>query len=139
GITSFQGRPADVPISTYYGNPADGRVRSDVNVLAGSIDRIFGGLIFHNKTSYGDYDRFYQNYVPGAANAAGTLVALTAYNNATRRRNLFDQTDVTWSVKTGRVKHTLVGGTEFGRQLTDNFRNTGFFNNTTTSIAVPFA
>ena len=28
---------------------------------------------------------------------------------------------------------------EFGRQLTDNFRNTGYFNNATTSIQVPFA
>src|SRR5262249_41028179 len=29
-------------------------------------------------------------------------------------------------------------GAEFGHQLTDNFRNTGFFNNTATSILVPF-
>ena len=30
-------------------------------------------------------------------------------------------------------------GTEFGLQLTDNFRNTGFFDDTTTSILVPLA
>jgi catecholate siderophore receptor len=28
---------------------------------------------------------------------------------------------------------------ELGRQSTDNFRNTGFFNNTTTSIQVPYS
>ena len=77
--------------------------------------------------------------MPGVTNAAGTLVTLTAYNNATKRRNLFNQTDLTYSLSTGRIRHTLLGGAELGRQVTDNFRNTGFFNNTTTSIQVPFA
>src|SRR6185436_18599107 len=31
------------------------------------------------------------------------------------------------------------GGAEFGRQVSNNFRNTGFFNNSSTSISVPFA
>ena len=35
------------------------------------------------------------------------------------------------------MRHTLLAGAEFGRQVTDNFRNTGFFNNTATSILVP--
>ncbi|HYJ45784.1 MAG TPA: TonB-dependent siderophore receptor, partial [Pyrinomonadaceae bacterium] len=138
GITSFQGRPADLPVSTYYGNAADSHVRSDVQLLSGAIDHQVGKLNIHNRTLFGDYDRFYQNYVPGAANSAKTLVALSAYNNATRRRNIFNQTDLTYLVSTGRVRHTLLGGVELGRQLTDNFRNTGFFNNTTTTINVPF-
>jgi catecholate siderophore receptor len=41
-------------------------------------------------------------------------------------------------LSTGRVKHTLLAGAEFGRQLTNNFRNTGFFNNATTTIQVPY-
>src|SRR5262249_1029736 len=44
-----------------------------------------------------------------------------------------------YSVSTGRVRHNLLGGAEFGRQATDNFRNTGFFNNTATSIFVPLS
>jgi catecholate siderophore receptor len=138
GITSFQGRIADVPIDTFYGNPDDSHVRSNVNILSGSVDHQIGELNVHNRTSYGDYDRFYQNYVPGGANAAGTLVTLTSYNNATHRRNLFNQTDLTYTLSTGNLKHTLLGGFELGRQWTGNFRNTGFFNNTTTSITVPF-
>jgi catecholate siderophore receptor len=138
GITSFQGRPADVPISTFYGNPDDSHVRSNVNLVYGTFDQQIGGLNIHNRAMYGDYDRFYQNYVPGVTNAAKTLVTLTAYNNATKRKNLFNQTDLTYNVFTGRIKHTLLGGFELGRQLTDNFRQTGFFNNTTTSIQVPY-
>jgi catecholate siderophore receptor len=139
GMTSFRGRPVDLPISTYYGDPKNSHVRADVHLLTGSVERLFGGLIFRDRVVYGDYDRSYQNYVPGLVNATGTLVTLTAYNNATRRKNFFDQTDLTYQLNTGSIKHTLVGGTELGRQLTHNFRNTGFFNNTTTSIQVSFA
>lgn len=138
GITSFQGKPADVPIETFYGDPNKSHVNADVNLLSGTIDRQFGNLNFRNRTLFGDYDRFYQNYVPGVANAAGTLVTLTAYNNATHRRNLFNQTDLTYLVSTGSVRHTLVGGFEFGGQRTENLRNTGFFNNTATSVQAPF-
>lgn len=139
GMTSFHNRPVGLPISTYYGDPDNSHVRANVNIVSGSIERLFGNVIFRSRASYGNYDRGYQNYVPGAVNAAGTLVTLTAYNNATERRNLFDQTDVTWSKRTGRIKHTFVAGTELGRQLTDNFRQTGYFNNASTSIQVPFS
>jgi catecholate siderophore receptor len=50
---------------------------------------------------------------------------------------VFNQTDATYSVMTGRITHTLLAGVEFGSQLTDNVRNTGFFNNTAASIAIP--
>ena len=43
------------------------------------------------------------------------------------RQNLFNQTDLIVSAQTGRFGHTLLLGTEFGRQETANFRETGFF------------
>lgn len=138
GITSFQGRPANVPISTFYGNPNDSRVRANINVASGTIEHQIGKLNIRNRTLYGNYDRFYQNFVPGAANAAGTLVAISAYNNTTNRKNFFNQTDLTYSLSTGSIRHTFLGGTEFGNQRTTNFRQTGFFNNTATSVNVPF-
>jgi catecholate siderophore receptor len=138
GITSFQGRPADVDISTYYGNPRDARVQANANLFTASIDRQFGKLIVRDRVMYGDYDRFYQNYVPGAANASETLVTLSAYNNSTRRRNLFNQTDLVYYANTSGIKHTLLGGIELGRQQTQNFRNTGYFNDSTTSLLADF-
>ena len=138
GITSFQGKPVDMPISTFYGDPANSHVRANVNILTGTVERLFGKLSFRNRTSYGDYDRFYQNYVPGAVNAAKTLVTLTAYNNATVRRNLFNQTDLNYALNTGSIKHNLAGGVELGNQRTQNFRNTGYFNNSATSFQVAF-
>lgn len=138
GITSFQGRPVDVPVDTYYGNPADSHVRADVDFFSGTIEHEAGNLHLRNRTLFGDYDRGYQNYVPGAVNPSRTLVTLTAYNNATRRHNLFNQTDLICRVTTGGIRHQLLGGLELGRQRTDNFRNTGYFGNATTSLPVPF-
>jgi len=138
GIPSFMGRPADVPISTYFGNPNDAYAQARVNLLTGAIEHQYARLNIRNRTMLGDYVRAYQNYVPGAVNSTQTLVALTAYNNSTKRRNVFNQTDVTFYVSTGGVRHVLLAGTEFGRQLTDNFRNTGFFNNISTIVQVPF-
>ena len=94
GITSFQGRPADVDISTFYGNPADSHVRAGVDLGTATVEHKAGRLTLRNRTMFGDYDRFYQNYVPGAVNADKSQVALTAYNNATQRENVFNQTDV---------------------------------------------
>ena len=138
GITSLNNRPADVPISTFYGDPENSKVRLGADLFNASFERVFDSLIVRNRTMYGDYDRFYQNYVPGAVNSATQMVSLSAYNNATRRRNLFNQTDFIYNTVTWGIKHTVLGGFEVGRQHSNNFRNTGFFNNTSTSILVPF-
>jgi catecholate siderophore receptor len=137
GISSFQGHPIDVDPSTVYGNPAVGWVNARVNLFAATIDHQEGRLRIHNRTLAGNYDRGYQNHVPGAVSADASQLTMTAYNNATKRTNVFNQTDATYSVMTGRITHTLLAGVEFGSQLTDNVRNTGFFNNTAASIAIP--
>jgi catecholate siderophore receptor len=138
GIPSFAGRPADIPISSFFGNPDESKVRLGVNLLSVAVEHQAGNLNIRNRTLFGDYNRFYQNFVPGAVTADKTQVALSTYNNATTRRNLFNQTDFTYLFSLGRTEHTILSGVELGRQRTNNFRNTGFFNNTTTSILVPF-
>ncbi|MGB7218107.1 MAG: TonB-dependent siderophore receptor [Vicinamibacterales bacterium] len=141
GLSSYQGRPAHVDVATFYGNPADSHVRATVNLGSVAVEhQTMAGVLVRNHTLIGGYDRSYQNFVPGAVTADQSQVALTAYNNATKRLNVFNQTDVTYAaLSTGRFRHTLLAGVEVGRQGTDNFRNTGFFNNTATSILVPYA
>ena len=138
GIPSVSGRPADVDVATYFGNPAESRVRSRVNIAAAAVERQFDGFVLRNQTLVGNYDRFYQNFVPGAVDAARTFVTLTAYNNASNRTNVFNQTDLIARASTGVLQHTLLVGAEIGRQFTDNFRQTGFFGPAATSIRVPY-
>jgi catecholate siderophore receptor len=138
GIPSYRGRPSDADVSTFFGDPKASRVRARVNLFSGVVDHQIGGLNIHNRTLVGAYRKFYQNFVPGAVNVDQTRVSLSVYNNATRRKNVFNQTDLTFTGKTGSLRHTLLAGTEFGWQTSNNFRNTGFFNNAATSITVPF-
>lgn len=139
GIPSFHGLPVDVPIETFFGDPDNSHVKADVNLASAVVEHQAGRFNIRNRTLFGDYDRFYQNYVPGAVTANKQSVSITAYNNATKRNNLFNQTDVTFQASTGTVRHTVLTGAEVGRQLTENFRRSGFFNNTATSILVPLS
>ena len=137
GITSFQGRPADVDISTFYGNPAVSHVR------AGSTSRpprssTVGRAHAAQPHDVGDYDRFYQNFVPGAVTRQepGGPDRLQQRDAARQRvqpdgRHLpgLDRPHEAHPARRRRARPPA----------TDNFRNTGFFNNTTTSILVPYA
>src|SRR5262245_41099770 len=79
GIPSFQGRPADTDVATYFGDPDSSDVRAHVNVMSATIEHQSSRLNVQNRTSFGDYDRFYQNFVPGTVDAGKTFVALSAY------------------------------------------------------------
>ena len=138
GIPSFGGRPIDVAPGTYYGNADDTYVRARVNLASALVERRAGRFTIRNRTLLGHYDRGYQNYVPGAVSLDGTRVTITAYNNATERFNLFNQTDVATAVTQGMLRHTVLFGAEVGRQSTDNLRQSGFFNGTATSWLVPY-
>ncbi|MFN2565998.1 MAG: TonB-dependent siderophore receptor [Gemmatimonadaceae bacterium] len=140
GIPSFGGRPLETDIATFFGDPAASHSEADVHLAAATLTRELGaGLHVRNRAHYAYYDKFYQNVFPGAVNAAGDQVSITAYNSGMLRRNLFNQTDVTYETRTGSVRHTLLVGAEAGRQSTDNVRNTGYFDNTSTSISVAVA
>jgi catecholate siderophore receptor len=142
GIPSFAGAPSPAPITTFFGDPSVSHSRADVHGGAVVLDRALGrGISLRNRTRGMYYDKFYQNVYPGAVDTTGTRVSLLGYNNATERRSLFNQTDVTGTLSTGAVRHTLLAGAELSRQRTDNFRNTAYFNGsaTATSTRVPFA
>ena len=120
--------PVETDRETFFGDAAASSSRVDVNAFNALVEHDFGGgTVLRNRTRYADYDKFYQNVFPGNVNAAATTVQLSAYNNLTGRRNLFNQTDLTFSAATGAVNHKFLIGAEFGRQETDNLRRTGRF------------
>lgn len=139
GISSFRGFPVQSDRSTFFGDPAQSPVRASINNVTLDISHQFtGDLTITNKTRYADYNKSYQNVFPGSVNAAGTTVSISAYNNAQRRKNAFNQTDLNWKVQTGSINHTILAGMEFGRQETDNVRLDGRFGGPTT-VNVPLS
>ena len=150
GIPSFgtingvanSGRPADTHWSTFFGNQDGSTSRIDTYALNSLIEHTFDNqLMVRNRTRYASYDKFYQNVFPNgpatAEDASGT-VNIAAYNNAQQRDNIFNQTDFLYKVNTWGIKHEFMAGVEYGRQVTTNLRNSGFFNNSATSVDVPF-
>ena len=139
GIPSFRGAPSSAPIETFFGDPDASRSRLVMQAASGTIERTVGAATVRSRSRVVRYDKFYQNVFPGAVNAAGTEVSISAYNNATDRRSVFNQTDVIYTAGSGRVRQTWLVGAELSRQRSDNYRTTGYFDGTGTSILVPFA
>jgi len=143
GISSYQGRPLDSKISTFFGDPKQSPMWTTVDAFNTLIEHQFdNGLTIRNNMRYASYDKYYKNVFPGAVNTAGTQVSISAYDNATQRENFFNQTDLTYDFKTGFIKHTVLAGMEFGRQETDNRRETGYFTDVgrnATSVNVPLS
>ena len=137
GIPSFRGRPSAAPITTVYGTDATNRSTVVSNAATALLEHDNAhGFIVRNRTRLADYDKFYGNVFPGAVDSTGTRVSLQAYDHSIDRRNLFNQTDVTFAATTGAVRHLLLVGGEVGHQRTEQVRRTGYFNNTSTSVSV---
>ena len=127
----------------FFGDPEGSFARADVNLLTLRLEHRFGdGLTLRNRTLYGDYDKFYQNIYPNGPAELNGQVRLSAYNDATRRQNLFGQTDLVWESRLGGIDQTLLLGFELGRQEGRNQRRNGVFATAPigpTSILVPVA
>lgn len=131
--TLFNGRslPVETDPSTFFGDPDRSPVTADVDAFNALVEHDFGnGLTVRNRTRIADYDKFYQNVYAGGPisfDASGAPLAdIRAYNAATQRENVFNQTDFVWSID-GSIEQTLLFGAELGRQETDNLRMTGIF------------
>lgn len=146
GITSYQGKPVDTDPSTFFGNAELSPTWTRVDAFSAVVEHDMGnGAMLRNRTRYADYDKFYQNIYAGSIASVRNGVPtfdVAGYNNATQRSNLFNQTDLTFTAKTGGIKHKLLTGLEFGRQVTDNYRNTAYFTglgNNVTAFPLPVA
>ncbi len=134
GVPSFLGRPIADATTTFFGNPAINAASSQVNSATATVEHSApNGLRIRSHLRFADYDKFYQNTYPNSVNAAGTQATLSAYNHDIQRRNLFSQSELTYAVGTGLLRHTLLAGIEVGHQRTAQFRTTGYFANGSSS------
>ena len=146
--TSFNGRrlPVETDPSTFFGDPERSPTWADVDAFSALVEHDFNDRItLRNRTRIADYDKYYQNVYaggPATPTATGTMQAeIRAYNNATQRENMFNQTDLVFSLG-GNIRHTLLAGMELGRQETDNLRMTGYFGapgSNRTAVQVPLS
>ena len=138
GIPSFEGGPVDTDPRLFFGDPVQSWSDASINVGTAALEHELSSTVqFRTRLLFGDYNKMYQNVFPGAVDSTGTTVELSGYNNRNDRNNLISQTDLIWRATTGRVNHTLLAGLELSRQVTHNLRNTGYFDNVTTTVTAP--
>ena len=139
GVPANGARPLEGHDRDFFGDPDDSFAKANVHVGTFAIEHeLADGLTIKNRTTFADYDKFYQNIYPSAFNATTGIVTLGAYNSQNDRQNLFSQTDLVWENRLGGIDQTMLFGFEVGRQKSVNHRMTGsFLNGATTPLTDP--
>jgi catecholate siderophore receptor len=134
GRTADRGVPADgqEPLRghtrDFFGDPHISFARANVDVATVAIEHRFSdSLMLRNRTTFGDYRKFYQNFYPNSYSPVTHRVSLAGYNNRNDRTNLFSQTDLVWESRLAGIEQTLLFGFEFGHEKSRNARNTATF------------
>jgi catecholate siderophore receptor len=135
GVPSQAGAPLKGFRDTFFGDAAVNQTRFNADIVSLAFDySLSDAVTLRNRTRYGDYDKSYDNLFPSSPVTAGTF-NVSAYIDATQRQNFFTQTDLVWTLTTGAIGHTLLIGTEFGRQTTRLTRTNGFFSPTANTLS----
>lgn len=123
---STERRPYPGTIKAFFGDPNNSLSDFEGHTTTATIEHKFSeDLKIRNHTVYGAFDKFYSNIYAASGVSAGGTYNAGVYSNLTGRDTLVNQTDVTYKFDGGWYGHTLVVGTEFSRQETDNLRRTG--------------
>ncbi len=126
GNSTRNNRPFDIGNEDiFFGNASLSPTETRTVAFSASIEHSFdNGIGVKNSTRYANYDKYYQNVFARSPVANNGTVQLGAYRDDTQRDNLINQTDITYSLKTGSVEHKLLAGAEFAVQDTENRRLT---------------
>ena len=121
GIPALNGKPVDVPISTYYGSSRardDDTSTSKVSSYAAVLDHRFNGVFsVKNTTRLYDYelDRF-NTLSNGQTNPVALTIQLSRSAILRDESGWFNQTDFTYKTNLGGMKHEILFGAEVGQQ-----------------------
>jgi catecholate siderophore receptor len=123
GNPSYQGRPVDVPASTYYG-AANARdfdySESRVHAFGFTLDHRFNQQFsIRNAFRRYDYTLDRNNTLIGSVNEAAKTASLTRGNVARDEDGYSNQTELTQRAEVGSMQHTVLYGLEFGKQNKD--------------------
>ncbi|OGB26588.1 MAG: TonB-dependent receptor [Burkholderiales bacterium RIFCSPLOWO2_02_FULL_57_36] len=123
GIPSYQGKPVDVPASTYYG-AANARdvdyVQSDVTSYGFTFDHRFNEhLSLRNAFRYYDYTSDRNNTLVKTAGGVNEAAQTAMLNHSSFRREddgYFNQTELTQKLEIAGMEHQILYGMELGKQ-----------------------
>lgn len=117
GIPSEDGLPADVPIEEFFGSPDQNVAHSRVGAFNARLEhRIADHLRLRGAFLVTENDRMYQNVYPGSAVDDQGSLELDAYHHPSNRLSYLGRAEIVAEPRTGRLRHVLLIGSEFGWQ-----------------------
>ncbi|MCQ8105440.1 TonB-dependent siderophore receptor [Methylomonas sp. SURF-2] len=119
GVPMWKGRPADVPVNTFYGYTDNRLMDTDVNVATVALNHRFSeAFSMKNTVRYGDYERKYLTHLfSGNAATKGSNIGTIGRSQALRlntQENVYNQTDFVLKQPLFGFNNTLMFGSEFG-------------------------
>lgn len=119
GVPMWNGRPADVPVNTYYGFYDNRMMDTDANVATVALQHRFSDdFSVKNTARYGDYERKYLTHLfSGNAATTGANAGTIARSQALRlstQETIYNQTDFVLKKPLFGFNNTLMFGSEFG-------------------------
>jgi catecholate siderophore receptor len=139
GVPIYRGKPADVPIETFYGFTDDRLQKTDVNVGTVALTHRFSSdFSVKNTVRYGGYERQYRTHLFGAVTDQGpeSTAARTQALRRNTQENLYNQTDFVYKKPLFGFNNTLMFGAEFGWEDYD-FKSKNSSGATPVSIFTP--
>lgn len=143
--SNFGFAPPPVALEKYYGFANHDYTLHDTHIATLRVDhKISSNVGLRNTLRWANYQREMEATIPslsktdanGSAVTASTPVELLLVNRSHNKARdnddqvLFNQTDLTWKVVTGAMKHTLLTGLELAKEDLDRWNYT--FSGTTT-------
>lgn len=123
GIPAFQGRPVDVPRSTYYGaanaREADYNQSEVLSQTATLTHRFNETLSFRTGFRHYRYALDRRNTLPGSVNEARRTVTLNRSTVARHEDGWSSQSELNQELRVAGTRHTILYGLEIARQAKD--------------------
>lgn len=123
--TGTDNKPIDAFDGIIFGDPDLNESTLEAHIFRAMVQHAFSKELKANVTaSYGDYDKFYQNFYASAYDQATTPgeVILDGYVDTTKRQNLVLSGNLIGEFETGAIEHTLLFGAEYINTSSDQDR-----------------
>ena len=132
--TGANGEPVEAFEDIVFGDPELNESTLEAHVIRALLQHKFSDNLKANlSASYGDYDKFYQNFYASAYNQEATPneVTLDGYNDTTERQNTVLSGNLIGEFFTGEIEHTIILGAEYIHTDSDQDRFNAFWDTTT--------
>lgn len=123
--TGADGEPVDALDDVVFGDPDLNESEFEAHVIRAILQHQFSDTLKGNlTTSYGDYDKLYQNFYASSYNEVATPdeVTLDGYVDTTERQNFVLSGNLIGEFETGDIEHTVIFGAEYIDNSSENDR-----------------